>query len=56
MKIKILTSCTGVDFSFMAGQEIDISAKQAKDLIEAGHAEEVKPEGKSKPSSSRTGK
>ena len=36
MKIKILTSCAGLDFSYAP-------AGIGKDLIKAGFAEEVKP-------------
>lgn len=46
MKIKILTSCAGLKFSFSAGDSVDIDDAAAKDLIRAGHAEEVKARGK----------
>lgn len=46
MKIKILTSCAGSDFSFVAGENADIKNAIAKDLIRAGYAKEVKPDGK----------
>lgn len=42
MRIKILTSCAGVSFSYASGQIIDAPDKIAKDLIKAGHAEGVK--------------
>lgn len=53
MKIKILRSCAGRSFSFSAGQVVDTPVPVAKDLIKAGHAEEVKPDGKG---SNSTGK
>lgn len=46
MKIKILTSCAGLKFSFSAGETIEVDDATAKDLIRAGHAEEVKARGK----------
>jgi hypothetical protein len=46
MKIKILTSCAGLKFSFSAGETVDADDVTAKDLIQAGHAEGVKPSGK----------
>lgn len=46
MKIKILTSCAGLKFSFSAGDVVDTDSTTANDLILAGHAEEVKPRGK----------
>lgn len=45
MKIKILTSCASPKFSFSAGDAVDVDDVTAKDLIRAGHAEEV-PDGK----------
>ena len=42
MKIKILTSCSGLNFSFAPGQVTDTDSSLAKDLIKAGYAEEVK--------------
>ena len=42
MKIKILTSCSGLHFSFAAGQTAEIDTALAKDLIKAGYAEEIK--------------
>ena len=43
MKIKILVSCSGDKFSYVAGQEVDADEAVAKDLIAAKYAEEVKP-------------
>ena len=48
MKIKILVSCSGLSFSFSAGETVETSAAIAKDLIGAGYAEEVKPARKAK--------
>lgn len=49
MKIKISASCAGPNFSFRAGEAVDVDAATAKDLIRAGYAEvvkEAKPHGK----------
>ncbi len=46
MKIKILRTCAGLKFSYSAGDIVDTDGTTAKDLIQAGHAEEVKPSGK----------
>lgn len=57
MKIKILVSCAGLKFSFYAGDIVYVDDVIAKDLIRAGHAEEVKSSGKGdNTSSKRTGK
>ena len=50
MKIKILVSCSGADFSFIPGQEPDVDDKIGKDLIRAKFAEEIKPDKPPKPS------
>ena len=42
MKIKILTSCSGIDFSYFQGQTVETTSEIAKDLIESGYAEEIK--------------
>jgi hypothetical protein len=47
LKIKILTGCTGVDFdgrdfSFDQGSEQTVKKDLGEDLIQAGHAEEIK--------------
>ena len=42
MKIKILTSCSGLDFSYAEGETVDAKTEVAKDLIKAGFAEELK--------------
>jgi hypothetical protein len=44
MKIKILISCSGNDFSYAPGRVIDADDAIAADLIAAGYAEEVLPE------------
>jgi hypothetical protein len=46
MKIKILKCCAGLRFSYAAGETVDADDLTAKDLIQAGHAEEVKSGGK----------
>lgn len=46
MEIKILKSCAGIKFSYFAGDVVDIENITAKDLIQAGFAEEVKLSGK----------
>ena len=43
MKIQVLKSCAGLDFAYYAGENADCYDAVAKDLIEAGYAEEVKP-------------
>ena len=42
MRIKILVSCSGTNFSYIPGQTPDVEAAVAKDLIAAGYAEEIK--------------
>jgi len=42
MKVKILKTCAGLEFSYLAGQEVEIGEAQALDLIGAGHAEPIK--------------
>ena len=42
MKIKILTSCSGLDFSYGEGDMVDAKPDIAKDLIKVGYAEEIK--------------
>mgnify|MGYP001081631024 CR=1 FL=1 len=42
MKIKMLISCSGNDFSYHQGQTVETTSEIAKDLIEAGYAEEIK--------------
>ena len=42
MKVKILTSIVGFDFAYNTNDEITLPAKDAKQYIEAGFAEEVK--------------
>ena len=46
MKIKILMCCAGLKFSYSAGETVDADDATAKDLIQAGYAQEVKPNGK----------
>lgn len=51
MKIKILTGCTGVDFdgkefAFAIDTEQTVKKDLGDDLIQAGHAEEVKTSSK----------
>ena len=48
MRIKILVSCSGLSFSFSAGETVETTAAIAKDLIKAGYAEEVKTAKKTK--------
>ena len=48
MNIKILTSCSGLDFSYAEGETVDAKADIAKDLIDAGYAEEIKTSARSK--------
>jgi hypothetical protein len=46
MKLKILTSCSGLAFSFAEGETVETTADIGKDLIKAGYAEEVKASSK----------
>jgi hypothetical protein len=46
MKIKILKCCAGLKFSYSAGETADADDAIAKDLIQAGYAQEVKSSGK----------
>ncbi|MFU0831702.1 MAG: hypothetical protein ACFWUC_13230 [Oscillospiraceae bacterium] len=41
MRIKVLKCCAGLKFSYSAGETVDADNKTAKDLIQAGYAEEV---------------
>lgn len=41
MKVKLLTSMAGIDFSHNAGDEIDCNEAEAKRFIEAGIAEPI---------------
>ena len=54
MKIQILVSCAGLDFSFATGETADVSAELGKDLIKAGYAEEVKTSSSKKPKTDTT--
>jgi len=53
MKIKILKSCAGLKFSFAADETVDADDLIAKDLIQAGYAQEVKANGKGDSTSSK---
>lgn len=41
MKIKILKSCSGYNFSFKQGETTDVEDYIGKDLIQCGFAEKV---------------
>ncbi len=52
MRIKILVSCSGLDFAYRQGDEVIIAEDLGKDLIAGELAEEViepKPKEKQKP-------
>ena len=52
MYIKILVSCSGLDFTYRQGEEVIVAEKLGKDLIAGGLAEEIietKPKEKQKP-------
>lgn len=53
MKIKILKCCAGLKFSYFAGEIVDTDDLIAKDLIQAGYAQEVKANGKGDSTSSK---
>lgn len=42
MKIKMLVSIAGVDFSAKPGDELEVSTEQGKRMISAGHAVAIK--------------
>ena len=41
MRVKILTSCAGLSFSYYEGEVVEVSAKLGKDLIKAKLAEKT---------------
>lgn len=52
MHIKILVSCSGLDFAYKQGEEVIVAEELGKDLIAGGLAEaviETKPKEKQKP-------
>ena len=52
MHIKILVSCSGLDFTYRQGEEVIVAEDLGKDLINGGLAEEIaetKPKEKQKP-------
>lgn len=52
MHIKILISCSGLDFAYRQGDEVIVAEDLGKDLIAGGLAEEIaepKPKEKQKP-------
>ncbi len=52
MHIKILVSCSGLDFTYRQGEEVIVTDELGKDLIAGGLAEEIpetKPKEKQKP-------
>ena len=42
MKIKILTGCSGLTFSFSQGKTAEVTAELGRDLVNSGLAEEIK--------------
>lgn len=53
MKIQILVSCAGLDFSFTKGETAEVTAELGKDLIKAGYAEEIKAASAKKPKTTK---
>ena len=52
MYIKILVSCSGLDFTYRQGEEVTVTDELGKDLTAGGLAEEIpetKPKEKQKP-------
>ena len=52
MRIKILVSCSGLDFAYRQGDEVIVAEDLGKDLIAGGLAEEIaetKPKEKQNP-------
>ncbi len=43
VKVKILKSCSGYNFSFKQGDTVDVSDYIGKDLIGCGFAEDARP-------------
>ena len=43
MKVKVLVSVAGVDFSYSPNEVVDMPQKRAEEFIRIGHAEEIKP-------------
>ncbi len=41
MRIKVLTSISGADFSYMGNETVDVSEECGKELVRAGYAEPV---------------
>lgn len=41
MHIKILVSCSGLDFTYRQGEEVIVAEELGKDLIAGGLAEEI---------------
>ncbi|WP_350342351.1 hypothetical protein PRVXT_001579 [Proteinivorax tanatarense] len=54
MKVEILQSLSGLDFSYKKGDKVNLDAKKAKSWIESGLAKEVKSESKSKGGTKKT--
>ncbi len=42
MKIKILTGCSGLTFSFSQGETAEVTAELGRNLVNGGLAEEIK--------------
>ena len=42
MKVKILKSVSGLDFSYKKGDEVNLESKKAKVWLQAGVAKEIK--------------
>ena len=42
MKIKILSGCSGLTFSFSQGETAEVTAELGRDLVNGGLAEEIK--------------
>mgnify|MGYP005826263091 FL=1 len=42
MRIKILTGCSGLTFSFSQGETAEVTAELGRDLVNGGLAEEIK--------------
>ncbi len=52
MRIRILVSCSGLDFTYRQGEEVTVTDELGKDLTAGGLAEEIaetKPKEKQKP-------
>lgn len=56
MKVRILTSCAGLDFDFVANQEVEVTDEVGQMLVNGELAEEIKEEVEVKTNAAKKGK